>query len=63
LSEPIEISKKQTLASLAKVVAALNKTSRLSDIQCFGGLNHFEIMEAFGDANSPLSKAIAERMS
>lgn len=43
--------------------AALNEVGRLNGSHRFSGLNHFEIMEAFGDADSLLAKAIRERMS
>jgi arylformamidase len=43
--------------------AALNEVGRLNGSQRFSGLNHFEIMEAFGDADSLLAKAIRKSMS
>jgi arylformamidase len=43
--------------------AALDDAGRLNGSHRFSGLNHFEIMEAFGDADSLLAQAIRERMS
>jgi arylformamidase len=38
--------------------AALAKAGRLKGVECFRGLNHFELVEALGDPQSPLAKAI-----
>lgn len=43
--------------------AELDKNGRLNGIQRFNRLNHFEIMDAFGDPDSLLAKAIIERMA
>lgn len=42
--------------------AALERAGWLSAVQRFAGVNHFEIMETFGDPHSPLVRAIIERM-
>lgn len=43
--------------------AALAAAGRLNGLQRFPDLNHFEIVEAFNDPQSPLAEAVIKRMS
>jgi len=41
---------------------ALRRSGRLADGKCFAGLNHFEIMEQFGEPESDLMRYIIDRL-
>jgi arylformamidase len=41
---------------------ALRRTGRLAECRCFAGLNHFEIMEQFGEPESDLMRYIIDRL-